>query len=149
MKKNDTFSYYNPVRILFGIGSLVKLGEITRKRRVALITSSIFKDLNYVDQIQSYVENIVCVIDNAKPNPSCKQLHVLYENLWENRFDVIVALGGGSVIDTAKVLSVHNKYKSFEFVEKIIKNEISKEKYKLIPVIAIPTTAGTGSEVTP
>lgn len=149
MKKKDTFSYYNPVRISFGIDSLIKLREIAGKRRVALITSSIFKDLNIIDKIQSYVENLVFVIDSVKPNPTCEQLRILYEDLWKNNFDVIVALGGGSIIDTAKILSVHNDKKDFNFVENLIKNKIPKDEYKLIPVIAVPTTAGTGSEVTP
>ena len=58
-------------------------------------------------------------------------------------------MGGGSVIDSAKVVSVFSETKNFGFVESLVRNKTGKEKYSLAPIIAIPTTAGTGSEVTP
>jgi len=143
------FSYYNPVKVEFGQDKLNLLDNIIGDRKALLITTSVFKDIGIIDNIFSITDQIVFVLDDIKPNPTFRDLKLKYEMIYQNDFEVIVALGGGSVIDTAKVLSVYNENKSFEFVEKLIKGEIEEPFYKRIPVIAIPTTSGTGSEVTP
>jgi len=148
IKKMD-FSYYNPVKIQFGQDKLNLLDTIIGDRRALLITTSVFRELGLVDNIFSITDQIVFVLDDINPNPTFKDLKSKYNIIYQNDFDVIVALGGGAVIDSAKILSVYNESKNFEFVEKLIKEEKKDPFYKRIPVIAIPTTSGTGSEVTP
>ena len=60
-----------------------------------------------------------------------------------------MAIGGGSVLDASKFFSVQNENKAAQFVQDLIKGKIAKENYNLIPIISVPTTAGTGSEITP
>ncbi len=146
----NNFQYYNPVRVVFGVGSLGRLPEILKDRKTLLVTSSGFQSRGVVAKIKSTAP-IVQVIDCVQPNPTINHVKELYSQLDFRTFDVIVALGGGSVIDTAKALSIYSEQENFSIVEKILFGERtgmeSDIQYK--KVIAIPTTAGTGSEVTP
>lgn len=144
-----SFTYYNPVRIDFGLDSLDNLSRHIGDRKALLITSQGFVKRKLVEQIQEKVNSIVHVVSDIKPNPEIQDLKRIYESLQHIDFDVIIAIGGGSVIDSAKVFSVWNESKSFQFVDEIIRNKREKNGYKLKPIIAIPTTAGTGSELTP
>ena len=63
--------------------------------------------------------------------------------------EVIVAIGGGSCIDTAKVLARLAESSPGENVESILASQIISKEFKSTAIIAIPTTTGTGSEVTP
>lgn len=143
------FSYYNPVNVAFGKNKLPVIGEFVKNRRALIVVDPIFNELGFVDEIKSYIKNCVFVLDNVAANPNFINLANQYKKVWQYDFEVIVALGGGSVIDTAKVLSVYHLNKDFDFVSDLIKGNIAKSGYNIIPVIAIPTTAGTGSEVTP
>ena len=145
----NNFTYYNPVRIEFGLNKLNILDRLIGDRRALLVTMPIFNKLGFVKQIMSTTNKIIYVNSRVSENPSFNNLSKLYKNVWQKEFNVIIALGGGSVIDSAKVLSVYNKKKDFAFVEKLVRSKIEKKDYKLIPIISIPTTAGTGSEVTP
>jgi alcohol dehydrogenase len=88
------------------------------------------------------------VIDDVSPNPSFVSLAkscALLGSQAESP-EAIVALGGGSVIDTAKVLSASSG--DFERVRRYLVDHEGEEALGSVPIIAIPTTAGTGSEVT-
>ena len=75
-------------------------------------------------------------------------MRTLYESVPRGSFDVVVALGGGSVLDTAKVLATETG-QGFSGVETLVRNNAAPVAYRSLPIIALPTTAGTGSEVTP
>lgn len=142
------FEYYNPVRIIFGLNSLNKLSSLVGNKRTLFITTSGFVNRGILDEMSKLRLNISYIINDVYPNPTFDYLREKYESLNYNKFDLIVALGGGSVIDTAKVLSVRLQSNNFdELTDYIVKNK--KIKYNLKPVIAVPTTAGTSSEITP
>lgn len=146
MKK---FTYYNPVRIEFGINKLELINKYINKRRAILITSKGFRKRKVIEKIQTLTDKIELIIDDTEQNPTFDSLRLLYDRIWKNDFDLIIALGGGSVIDSAKVLSVYNKFKNFSYIENTIKDKTENKDFKIVPLIAFPTTAGTGSEVTP
>ena len=102
-----------------------------------------------VDKIRLYTNNIVEVISEVKSHPEFKDLEITYNKTREIDFELILAVGGGSVLDASKFFSVYNEKKEYQFIEDIIKGKIEKKDYNLIPIISIPTTAGTGSEITP
>ncbi len=92
-------------------------------------------------------------VNDIKPNPTIKDIKYALECLGQNKVDLIIAMGGGSVIDLAKSVKALEKYRTAqpildEDIVKIIENKKYLNKPSNIPVLAIPTTAGTGSEMT-
>ncbi|AJS60366.1 phosphonoacetaldehyde reductase [Paenibacillus sp. IHBB 10380] len=145
----NKFNYYNPVQVTFGQGSFTQLNEVVGDRKVLLLTSKGFTKRGTVEQLKQQINSDIIIIDSIAPNPTIDELSFYYEKIIHQHFDVIVALGGGSVIDTAKVLSVYQESQSsFEPLKRLIK-EGTEFEYKLRPIIAIPTTSGTSSEITP
>lgn len=147
MKEN--FTYYMPTKIVYGINSLNKINNYINGRKTLLITSKGFLKRGLVSKIKSLTNNIVEVVSDIKSHPQFKDLEQIYNKVKLIDYELILAIGGGSVIDASKFLSVYNKEKDYSFVENITKGNQSKEGYNLTPIISIPTTAGTGSEITP
>jgi phosphonate metabolism-associated iron-containing alcohol dehydrogenase len=145
----DNFSYYMPTKIVYGRNCLKDINTFVNHRKTLLVTSQGFVKRGLVDEIASNINNIVGVISNIKSHPEFKDIKKIYGQAYLKQFDLIIAVGGGSVMDVAKFISVHNTKKDYQFVEDLTKEKISKKDYKIIPIISIPTTAGTGSEVTP
>ena len=143
------WSFQNPVKIVFGPDEFYNLDKIIAGRKYGLITypNSPFNKL--AQNLRKSAGTPTLVINNVAPNPDYELLRRQTETLKNHldKTDVLVALGGGSVIDTAKVLSFSRGDFSIvtEFLEK--KKQQPSDKLEL-PIIAIPTTSGTGSEVT-
>lgn len=146
---SDDFSYYMPSKIVYGINELENINKYIDGRKTILITSKGFIVRGLEDRIKTLSTDIVHVVSNIKSHPEFKDLKIIYEELKDIDFELILAIGGGSVLDSAKFLSVRNKNRDYQFVEDIIKNKKDKKDYNLIPIISVPTTAGTGSEITP
>ena len=147
MKTN--FTYHMPTKIVYGNNELENIDKYINGRKTLLITSHGFVKRGLVDKLKSLTNNIVDVISEVKSHPEFKDLEITYNKIKEIDFELILAIGGGSVLDASKFFSVYNKKKEYQFVEDIIKGKLPKKDYKLIPIISIPTTAGTGSEITP
>ena len=143
---NSNFSYHMPTKIIYGNNELDNIDKYINGRKTLLITSSGFVKRGLVDKIKSLTNNIVEVISEVKSHPEFKDLEVTYNKIQEIDFELILAIGGGSVLDASKFFSVYNKTKEYQFVQDLIKGKIEKKDYKLTPIISIPTTAGTGSE---
>jgi alcohol dehydrogenase len=142
------WSYQNPVKILFGSGSFSSVTKAIRGRPFVLVTypDKIFSQLS--DKICSQAGKPLIIIDDITPNPDIDLLskQVARFNLFKRKPEVIVALGGGSVIDTAKVFAAANG--NIKNILKTLKGEPDGFQQDILPIIAVPTTAGTGSEVT-
>jgi phosphonate metabolism-associated iron-containing alcohol dehydrogenase len=145
----DSFSYYMPTKIIYGLNSLKDIDTYVNHRKALLVTSQGFVKRGLVDRVVAYTNNIVGVISSIKSHPEFVDIEEIYRQAYQNNFELIIAIGGGSVMDVAKFISVHNTNKDYQFVEDLTKEKIPKKDYKIIPIISIPTTAGTGSEVTP
>lgn len=145
--KNFTFSV--PQNIIVGQGSLEKLPEIAKKLGTyAYIISD--PHLNKMGIVQSCVETLASVgikadaFTETEGNPSVETVEKAAKGFKESDADFIIALGGGSPMDVAKAVGVVAKYGG-----SITEYEGGgKVPGDIIPLIAIPTTAGTGSEVT-
>ncbi len=146
---NQKFSYYMPTKIVFGVNELENISKYIDGRKTLLITSQGFVKRGLVDKIKSLSNSIVDVFTDVKSHPEFKDLELAYETIHKNDFELILAIGGGSVLDASKYFSVHHETKKASFVTNIIKGNVEKKDYKTIPVISVPTTAGTGSEITP
>lgn len=141
--------YYMPTKIVYGCDSLNEINQYVENRKTLVITSNSFKENGGLERIKTLIPNIVAVIFDVKSHPQFCDLEVIYNKIKKIDYELIVAVGGGSVLDAAKFCSVYNDNKDYQFVEDITKGKIDKKNYSLMPIIAIPTTAGTGSEVTP
>ncbi len=138
-----------PTKIVYGNNELENIDKYIDGRKTLLITSEGFVKRGLVDKLKSLTSDIVDVISEVKSHPEFKDLEITYDKIKEIDFELILAIGGGSVLDAAKFFSVQNDKKEYQFVEDIIKGKLPKKDYKLIPIISVPTTAGTGSEITP
>ncbi len=143
--------FHNPTKIIFGRGSISKLrGMICGYPFVCNILlvcgKKALKKSGYLGKVIRMLEpKKVFLLDKVKPNPEIGFVEDAVKFSRDKKIQLVVALGGGSVIDTAKVIALFadTKYS----VRPVIDRNISLEK-KGLPCIAIPTTAGTGSEVT-
>lgn len=130
------------------VGKAVEvLSNYSLQGKILLITSRSFSKSNVVASYQALMAHCdVILFDKVSPNPDVSQIKDLVEKFSHHEFDTIIALGGGSVLDTAKVLSLWLRMKQLDFERLLDANTSDIHK---IPVVAIPTTAGTGAEVTP
>jgi phosphonate metabolism-associated iron-containing alcohol dehydrogenase len=146
---DENFTYYMPTKIVYGENSLQNIGQYINGKKTLLVTSNGFIKRGWRNKIKELDINIVETVSEIKSHPEFKDLKIIYNKVINIDFEVILAIGGGSVLDAAKFLSVRNDKKEYQFVEDLIKEKIPKENYSLTPIISIPTTAGTGSEITP
>lgn len=146
---ND-FNFSIPQDIIFGSGSLKRLPEALEKlgaKRVLIISGPHLNKMGVVDNIASIIQESgreCTAFTEIEANPSIQTAEKAAECCKDFGADAIVAIGGGSPMDTAKAVGVIVKYggdiASYEGAQKVPGD--------IIPLIAIPTTAGTGSEVT-
>ena len=144
--------YRNPVEVKFGAGVFDSLGTLLAGRTYCLVTydeangGGVFADL--ARRVVAMAGTPAVTVRNIGPNPdfiglteSCRT----YASS-ERPIEAIVALGGGSVMDAAKVLAAASG--DFDRVRRHLETGKGGEELGRTPIIAIPTTAGTGSEVT-
>lgn len=144
------FRFKIPQNIEFGMGSLKKLPEILRENNsdnVLLISDRGLESIGVVKKIQDIIEagDIKCTAYlDVIPNPTVDIVNAAADSYKESGATSIVALGGGSSMDVAKAVGVLVNYGG-----KITDYEgFDTVPGPIVPMIAIPTTAGTGSEVT-
>lgn len=142
-----SWRYHNPVEINFGTAAFEHVTELVQGRRYALVTygDAMFRDL--VARLRDTAGEPCLIVDDIQPNPDASALQNQCERMRNfSRPDVILALGGGSVIDSAKVFAAAAG--EFDRVWRYLTTPSAGLDVTPIPLIAVPTTAGTGSEVT-
>ena len=143
-----SLDYQPTTRIVFGVGALARLGEVARElggTRPLLVTDP---GLWAAGHPQRAAESLraagleVIVFDAVEENPTTRHVAAALETARTGRIDLIVAVGGGSSMDCAKGVNflltnggAMTDYKGF-----------GKATKPMLPSIAVPTTAGTGSE---
>lgn len=144
--------YHNPVAIHVGAGSLAELPGVLAGRRAVLVTFPEAESLGLVAGMRGVMgASLAGVIDRIEPNPDVSWLGSMYERFWREHAgcDALVAVGGGSAIDTAKALMVGTASGRFDELLALLAQGGTFKPHRVKPLIAVPTTAGTGSEVTP
>ena len=136
----------------FGRGSREKLGEELKKRglqKVLLVTDLTLMDNNVSKLVIEELDNneiTYFVYMHVKPNPTIKNVQDGLTLAQISNVDAIVAVGGGSVIDTAKAISIIMTNPEHSAVTSL--NGVVETRNKGLPLFALPTTAGTAAEVT-
>ena len=145
--------YYNPVRLYWDKHCIVNMKENIDElnaKKVLLITWSETALNNRagkeLQEVLSECEVTELVFE--KSNPDIRDLYELYQQKKEDKPELIIAVGGGSVLDIAKSLAAiwDNEYETIEELRAAITQKNTGKPH--CPWIGIPTTAGTGSEVT-
>lgn len=146
----NEFSFSIPQDILVGRGSLAKLPETVKKLGGShgfIISGPHLNKMGIVKSCTDALENVGIKVDaytETEGNPSVETVEKAANAFKESGADFIIALGGGSPMDVAKAVGVVAKYGG-----SITEYEgAGKVPGDIIPLIAVPTTAGTGSEVT-
>jgi hypothetical protein len=146
------WKFHNPVAVTFGEGALERLPFELGARTAVLVAFPEAVALGYVDRVRRLIgPALVGVVDDVEANPDVGHLDRLHARFWSQfaHGDVILALGGGSALDTAKVLAVRPPSGAFGELLRLLEGGDAFTPASVKPLIAIPTTAGTGSEVTP
>ncbi len=147
MLENHTLQM--PGQVFGGKDSLERLPELLRHYRpskVALFTDKGVQGAGVADgPIRMIEEAAECVIfSDLPPEPKAQEAEEITRRFAEGGYDLIVALGGGSVLDVAKLASV-SRPEEYSIKDLLKNPELAKKR---VPSIMIPTTAGTGSEAT-
>ncbi|MBN2408429.1 MAG: iron-containing alcohol dehydrogenase [Candidatus Aminicenantes bacterium] len=139
--------YHMPTRVIFGRGAIGELPRIIKESlrsvRSFLVTDKGMEDAGILRRLLEPLTGVP-VFDEVEPNPKHTTINRAGETVRALKPDLIIGLGGGSVLDAAKAVALlatnPGRIEDFE----------GREKYKQppLPVLAIPTTCGTGSEVT-
>lgn len=141
------WSFHNPVRLHFGRGVFDDVADAIDGRPYLLVTHPDAPMQPWRSHLAGLAGAPLASIDDIEPNPSLTMLRRICDRLTAARVDaaLIVALGGGSVMDTAKFLAAgHGRYTP---VVHYMESGLPPERPAL-PIVAIPSTAGTGSDLT-
>lgn len=136
----------------FGAGCRsVLASEVTKRgfKKVFVVTDNDLIKFGVAEQVLSVLAAASIpyeVFSDVKQNPTVKQVKLGVEAFKNSGANVIVAIGGGSPIDTAKAIGIIAA--NPEFADVVSLEGVADTKNKCIPIIALPTTAGTAAEVT-
>jgi alcohol dehydrogenase len=151
MSLDQTWNYLSPTKIFFGQNSFQSLKKIVLSLNVAknilLITGqSSMKKFGYVDQVNKMLYNwSVYHFDGVPPDPTPEAINDAINFARPRKIELVIAMGGGSALDVGKVLAI--LLKNNGTVEEYLEREREIENPG-VPLIAIPSTSGTASEVT-
>ena len=145
------FQYYVPTKVYFGNGSLEKLATMDLPGKKAMICMTEGVRQYAVKIVELLEQNGVSTVifDQVQPNPNSTGVMKAVALAQENGVDFLIGLGGGSSVDTAKAAAVvmANGGDVWEYMGGMTGK--LKPVKRALPVVAISTTSGTGTEVNP
>lgn len=147
------YKFQTADHIIAGPNSLGDLGEQlhlvgTKIQSALIITQPPMEDLGFVDQItnQLSAKGIKAQVNtNILPEPTVENIEEVFQSTSTKNYDVLIGIGGGSVLDTTKILSVLRT--NDKSVRELLGTDLVEKPGT--PTVLIPTTSGTGAEVTP
>ena len=159
-RRNNMQWFKLPPKIYFEKNSLLYLEKMPNVERVMLVCDPGMVQFGYADIVRGVLNRRkndvkVEVFSDVEPNPSTNTVYKGLEMIVDFQPDTIIALGGGSAIDAAKAMWLFFEHPDTSFFgakQKFL--DIRKRTYKIpvaekVQFVCIPTTSGTGSEVTP
>ncbi|MEU1118624.1 bifunctional acetaldehyde-CoA/alcohol dehydrogenase [Streptomyces sp. NPDC005879] len=161
-RRNNNMQWFKvPPKIYFERNALRYLGEMDGIRRVSLVTDRTMSTLGFVRRVTDILAArpepvTVQVIDDVEPNPELATVRSGAARMRDFGPDTIIALGGGSPMDAAKIMWLMYEHPEVEFADTKEKFFDIRKRAFTFPglgdkarLVAVPTTSGTGSEVTP
>ncbi len=142
------FDYQPRTRVVFGAGSFSTLGQVAKefgKQKVLLVTDPGLKKAGHSDRAKSLLGDAglnVAVFDDVAANPTTDDVDRCVAFAKEHQSELIIGLGGGSSMDCAKGANflLTNGGRMHDY------RGVGKATREMLPMIAVPTTSGTGSE---
>jgi len=150
---NRSFLFFLPTKTFFGVGVTQGIGELCAQKRVMVVTTGLRRTgiLNRIIREAGTPADLI-VFDEIEPNPTCESVDKGGFLARVNEIEVIIALGGGSALDAAKgIACLRDEREELLDASSGIRSYLSGERAftrRHTQLIAIPTTSGTGSEVT-
>ncbi len=148
-----SFNFHQTTRIVFGSGKITELPVIAKSfgLKVLLVTTppsnkALEDQYKLVQDLLTYNGLEVIHFDGVVPNPTVESISTGAKLAKDYGVEMIIGLGGGSSMDSAKAISVEATHPGSAWDYLFYKGQPDPEK--LLPVIAISTTSGTGSQVT-
>lgn len=144
----NNFEFYNPTRIIFGKGTIAKLSKrVPRKARVMLIYGGgSIKENGVYDQVMDALKkHEVIEFGGIEANPDYATLMKAIKKVRKKKVDFLLAVGGGSVIDGTKFISMASLNEDIEPWD-ILTRGLAKDLKKVVPFGTVLTLPATGSE---
>ncbi len=160
-KREENMLWFRvPEKIYFKPGSLgFALKELNGKKKAFLVTDKSLFDLGYTKRITDILEEMNIqyqIFSDVRPDPDLSTINVAKKMVDTFQPDVMIALGGGSPIDATKILWLMYEHPELKFEDLAMRFLDIRKRIFEFPrlgekamMVAIPTTSGTGSEVTP
>ncbi len=145
-----SWNFSLPVKIYFGTDKVLELPEIIEEfgfKKGILVCSNTLRKNGVADEIVKNCDGkLVAIFNDIRPNPTTKNVNDCVNVLREHNADFAVALGGGSPMDCCKAACAIAK--GNDIIESYHTGDKAINKDEVIPMIAVATTSGTGSEIT-
>ncbi|WP_269435896.1 bifunctional acetaldehyde-CoA/alcohol dehydrogenase [Planomonospora sphaerica] len=161
-RRNNNLQWFKiPAKIYFEPNAIRYLTDMPDVHRVTVVTDAVMTRLGYVDRIIDVLQRrgervALQIVDDVEPEPSVATVDRGAELMRSFRPDTIIALGGGSVMDAAKVMWLRYEHPEVVFADMKEKFfDIRKRAFRFpalgerARLVCVPTTSGTGAEVTP
>jgi alcohol dehydrogenase class IV len=149
--KSAQYKFFVPTKLLFGAGCSNDVGKWLKdlgSSKILLVTDAGLKNIGVAGRIENRIRNedlTVVTYSDVKENPTVENVHEGRDLIKKENIDAVVALGGGSSMDAAKAMGILSAHDG-----SIVEYELGLKPFVRNgpPLIAIPTTSGTGSEAT-
>lgn len=160
-RRNNLQWFKVPPKIYFEPQAIRYLQSMPDVHRVTIVTDATMTRLGFVDRVNRVLQRrrepvTVQVIDNVEPEPSIDSVRRGADLMRDFHPDTIIALGGGSPMDAAKVMWLLYEHPDIDFADMRQKfSDIRKRAFRFpalgsrARLVCVPTTSGTGAEVTP
>ena len=159
MSWSGEFDFRSPEHIVFGIGTIERLGELAKglgSRAPLVMTDRVLYELGATEAAEASLRDAGLsaeVFSDVETEPTLAAVDSAVEAFRSRGCDLIVALGGGSTIDSSKSVSLllGNEGKLTDYQQRRVGSDWSPTRTvtkRGAHIVAVPTTAGTGSEVT-
>jgi alcohol dehydrogenase class IV len=145
---------WKPTKIHFGEGAALRVGEVVKRygdRTLLIIGKGSIRKSGMLDRTLRSLEKYSVsyeIVEGVEPNPSKETVYRIVYHLLAGNFNSLLTIGGGSVIDAAKAAAILGTIKEGELDDYFGVGMVSKKVKRIMDLVALPTTSGTGSELT-
>ena len=144
--------YHNPVAITFGRGMLARLPSVIGDRKAVLVTFPEAEGFGLTQRIRDLLgDRLVAVEPATVPNPDVASLTGMYERFWKDHgdADVVLGVGGGSALDTAKALMVGTPSGQFAELVQLLATGKPFTPARVKPLVMVPPRRARGARSRP